>query len=320
MEPGYFNPENRRNYMNHMADAIKNLRDHVHQLRLEETYADELEVVMKASAGLSSEGKRILSKVYLSSRRDGIEPERCEKISRNAVQRIDPQKRLRNVFTDFSGWTQTMKLRKSYDEVQNIVQKVKGGLAPIDEARPMPTINYISSLEFPVYCMSFPCNVSNKSQNNQGMGQEKNQKPYNYDRAYRQFLDLYSIITSGSMVYLMPSEEGLQDEVYTANAGITLPDSVSKNTFILSNFRSKPRQGEEGTARQFFNHMQFNVIQPPAFFEGFADLKYIRDNIFIGGYGIRSQIEAYHWMQEQFNMEIVKVKMADQLLYHFDCV
>ena len=43
------------------------------------------------------------------------------------------------------------------------------------------------------------------------------------------------------------------------------------------------------------------------------------DNVYIGGYGIRSDIQAYEWMEEEFDMKIIKVEMVDDYLYHLDC-
>jgi len=48
-------------------------------------------------------------------------------------------------------------------------------------------------------------------------------------------------------------------------------------------------------------------------------LKYLYGNKYIGGYGIRSNIKAYEWMEEQYNMDIIKVAMVDEYLYHLDC-
>ena len=53
--------------------------------------------------------------------------------------------------------------------------------------------------------------------------------------------------------------------------------------------------------------------------EGEADLKYLYDNVYIGGYGIRSDIQAYEWMEQEFDMNIIKLEMADDYLYHLDC-
>src|SRR5262249_13821991 len=57
----------------------------------------------------------------------------------------------------------------------------------------------------------------------------------------------------------------------------------------------------------------------PHKFEGEADLKHLHDNVYIGGYGIRSEAATYDWMEETFGAKIVRVRMTDPYLYHLDC-
>jgi len=65
--------------------------------------------------------------------------------------------------------------------------------------------------------------------------------------------------------------------------------------------------------------MGYKTHISPYKWEGEADIKYLKDNIYIGGYGIRSDIKTYKWMEENFNMKIIKVKMVDEYMYHLDC-
>ena len=48
----------------------------------------------------------------------------------------------------------------------------------------------------------------------------------------------------------------------------------------------------------------------PSYWEGEAEIKYLHDNIYIGGYGARSEPRAYAWMEEQFDMRVVQVEDA----------
>jgi N-dimethylarginine dimethylaminohydrolase len=41
--------------------------------------------------------------------------------------------------------------------------------------------------------------------------------------------------------------------------------------------------------------------------------------VYVGGYGIRSDRRTYDWMEDEFDMQIVKVREADEYLYHLDC-
>ena len=65
--------------------------------------------------------------------------------------------------------------------------------------------------------------------------------------------------------------------------------------------------------------MGFKVIPCPYLFEGEAELKYLRDNIYIGGYGIRSEKESYDWMASEFDMNIIPLELTDPYNYHLDC-
>jgi N-dimethylarginine dimethylaminohydrolase len=141
----------------------------------------------------------------------------------------------------------------------------------------------------------------------------------NRPKAYKQFMDLYNFMAGGALVYLMPSYGNYQDQTYVANVGIYLPHLKDKNEIILSNFTSEPRQGEEKVAQPFFKLMNYNTTICPYKWEGEADLKYIGGNNYIGGFGIRSEIESYNWMSENFNMNIIPVEMVEDYLYHLDC-
>ena len=88
---------------------------------------------------------------------------------------------------------------------------------------------------------------------------------------------------------------------------------------ILSNFTSDPRKGEELVGEKYFNQMGYKTAISPHKWEGEADLKYLYGNKYIGGYGIRSDIKAYEWMEEQYGMDILKLEMVDEYLYHLDC-
>ncbi len=175
-----------------------------------------------------------------------------------------------------------------------------------------------SSLETPSFLMNYPLTVDNKVKNNVLMN--KNNKPYNYDKAFKQWEDLYRLIVAeGSVVYVLPSEyPPLQDLPFVANLGCYLPH-LNPDTIIISNFKSQPRKGEDDVGIKFFKMNNYAVHQPPTFWEGEADLKWVKNDLFIGGYGIRTDQKSYDWMMNKFKMDVVTVKMNDERLYHFDC-
>lgn len=177
-----------------------------------------------------------------------------------------------------------------------------------------------SQLHLQSYVMNFPFSLSTADPNNIWMQELTDEElAINRPKAYKQFMDLYNFVAGGSLTYLLPSEGNFQDQVYVANLGIYLPHITGENHIVLSNFTSDPRKGEELVGEKFFNQMGYKTAISPYKWEGEADLKYLYDNVYIGGYGIRSNIKSYEWMEEQYNMDIIKVAMVDEYLYHLDC-
>lgn len=143
-------------------------------------------------------------------------------------------------------------------------------------------------------------------------------EPANHPRAWQQWHTLYSTLASEVMVSLLPLPAGhpdLQDVVFVANLGIALPG----NTVILSNFTAPARHNETAVGQAYFPARGANVHVAPHKFEGEADFKHLHDNVYIGGYGQRTQLETYEWMTEQFGLTIIPVFMRDEHLYHLDC-
>jgi len=177
-----------------------------------------------------------------------------------------------------------------------------------------------SQLNIPSYVMNFPFTLSADKPNNIWMEELKPEDlVINRPKAYKQFMDLYNFIAGAGLVYLLPSQGNFQDQVYVANLGLHLPHIKDRNVMLLSNYTSEPRRGEEFVGKHFYDMMNYETYICPFKWEGEADLKYLKDNIYIGGYGQRSQIEAYEWMEKTFDMKIIKLKMEEPYLYHLDC-
>jgi N-dimethylarginine dimethylaminohydrolase len=138
------------------------------------------------------------------------------------------------------------------------------------------------------------------------------------DAALRQFLQLYTYLTNHAIVYVLPSRPGLQDQTYVPNLGVVLPH-LAERTFVSARLRSSVRAAEAPHGRQFFELMDFRVRSSVAYFEGEADLKHLRDNLYVGAHGIRTSIEALDWLENEFGMHIIPFAMEDPYLYHLDC-
>lgn len=177
-----------------------------------------------------------------------------------------------------------------------------------------------SQLPVQSYVMNFPFTLSTEDPNNIWMQELTDEElTINKPKAYKQFMDLYNFVAGGALVNLLPSEGNFQDQVYVANLGIYLPHIKNENHIILSNFTSDPRKGEELVGEKYFNQMGYKTAISPYKWEGEADLKYLYGNKYVGGYGIRSNIKTYEWMEKEYNMDIIKVAMVDEYLYHLDC-
>jgi N-dimethylarginine dimethylaminohydrolase len=146
---------------------------------------------------------------------------------------------------------------------------------------------------------------------------DEEERKVNIDLAMAQFFQTYSLFSQDALVYLLPPKKGLQDQVYITNAGMVLPHLYK--TVILSNFKAEGRPGEEEELSKFMNLMRYQQFKCPFFFEGEAEMKWIRDNIYIGGYGQRTDIRAFEWMEANFGCRIIKMKETDTKRYHLDC-
>lgn len=185
----------------------------------------------------------------------------------------------------------------------------------------LPPVKLLSQLDQQVFLMNFPLTMSTRVANNAQMVEAldiEHGLELNRPRAFKQFLDLYSFVTQqNALVYILPSSGDFQDLEYVANMGLYLPH-VEHPTIVAANFTSPCRQGEEIIGIEFFEMMGYDVRWCPYRWEGEAELKYIRDNLYIGGYGIRSTLKAHQWMAREFDMEIPTVFMSDPRMYHLD--
>lgn len=176
-----------------------------------------------------------------------------------------------------------------------------------------------SNLDFPVFGMIFPHEWDTDDPNNIWMkGMTKKELDENWAKCYGQWMVLYNMLAGPDvLVHILPSIEYFADAVYIANIGIMLchlPQAV----FVGSKFKSPPRGGEEKAAMDYFKAYEYETKKCPFFFEGEADLKHVIDNHYIGAYGIRTELKALKWFEENYDMTVVPVEMTDERNYHLD--
>lgn len=179
--------------------------------------------------------------------------------------------------------------------------------------------NHVADMNQLCFLMNVPFSLSTEVPNNLWMlDLSPDKRIIDKNKALSQFMSLYSFLAQHSIVYLLPSYPGLQDQTYVANLGIILPHG-DQRTVVISNFRSAPRRNESTIGREFFQLMKYSTIDAPSYFEGEADLKHIQDNLYVGAHGIRTSKEALNWFSETFDMKIIPFLMQDEYLYHLDC-
>jgi N-dimethylarginine dimethylaminohydrolase len=176
-----------------------------------------------------------------------------------------------------------------------------------------------ATISYPSFLISPPFGLSADEPNNvfmQDIPPEK--RKINKSKALRQFLDLYNFLSSISLVYLLPTTPGLQDQIYVSNLFICLPH-LKDHPVIISNFKSPPRKEETPIGIDFFKLMNIGPITvSPKYFEGQADLKFLRDNIYFCAHGVRTSHNVHRWFEEVFQMKVIPLQVTDSL-YHLDC-
>jgi N-dimethylarginine dimethylaminohydrolase len=178
------------------------------------------------------------------------------------------------------------------------------------------------TLDRPAFVMSCPFSYSADCPNNVWMRElGEDERKVDRTKAMSQFAQVYRHMASDAFVFLLPTPKGctLQDVVFTANLGIVLEHVPARDLVVLSNYSSEPRVGETEVGERFFSSMGYTTVVAPYKFEGEAELKHLRDNVYVGGYGIRSDRRTYDWMEQEFDMRIIKVRETDEYLYHLDC-
>lgn len=117
----------------------------------------------------------------------------------------------------------------------------------------------------------------------------------------------------------MPCRPDMQDLSYVANLGIKLPHlKFDDDSMVVSNFKSPVRRSETKLGIEQFKLMGYEPVVAPRYFEGEADLKWINSNVYAGGYGVRTSMNALKWFEREFNMVVIPIESTNEL-YHLDC-
>lgn len=179
----------------------------------------------------------------------------------------------------------------------------------------------ISSLDIPHYVMAQPLGFHATDPINTYMQKlDDEQRLVDRPRALQQWQNLYNHIAAEGVVYLLPvpNSPNYQDLMFASNMGVVIDDFEGKDVVVISNFKYTARQAETQLGQKYFELMGFETHVCPYVFEGAADLKKIGPKLYVGGYGVRTDIKALEWIEEKFGVKVIKVKMQNEDLYHLD--
>jgi N-dimethylarginine dimethylaminohydrolase len=135
------------------------------------------------------------------------------------------------------------------------------------------------------------------------------------ERSRSQWAALESLLGQlGAEVKRLDPVRGLPDLVFTANAAL-----VVRNTIYLSRFRFPARQPETPVDESWFRGQGFECVTVPDrwSFEGAGDALFCGDTLF-GGYIIRSDAGALHWLGGQIGCRTLPLQLVDEYYYHLD--
>ena len=139
----------------------------------------------------------------------------------------------------------------------------------------------------------------------------------NRDLAMRQWQALHDGLAKHAEVRVMPGDRAWPDLVFTANAGLPLPE---QRQFILSNFRHPQRQGEQAIDDAWFTAAGWQCLRlpPEAVFEGAGDaLTDGQGRLWLGD-GPRSSPITGDCLAERVDLDVRRLKLVDPAYYHLD--
>jgi N-dimethylarginine dimethylaminohydrolase len=119
-------------------------------------------------------------------------------------------------------------------------------------------------------------------------------------------------------VSVMPGQPGLPDMVFTANAGLVIPN---KNQILLSNFKHSERKSEKKHYKEWFESNGFESMEFTSEFnfEGAGDGLF-DDNILYLGYGFRSDYDCvtHSFWDGLWQGHTNYIELVDPYFYHLD--
>ena len=193
----------------------------------------------------------------------------------------------------------------------------------LDDVDIRKRLKTFSDLDIPVLVMCPPIIQKLYIDNNVWMEQfdEQMKKYFSYEKLFLQWYQIWQTLSMEALCLTLPADPTLQDTPWV-NSFVWLPH-VEEPTIVLSNFKAEGRSREIDIAKTFLEtcgYKTYQIPDPEWFFEGFPDLKWLYDNIYVAGFGERTTEQALDWIAEKFDCKIIKVARTTPENYHADTV
>ncbi|GAC1355059.1 MAG: arginine deiminase-related protein [Vulcanimicrobiaceae bacterium] len=113
-----------------------------------------------------------------------------------------------------------------------------------------------------------------------------------------------------------------EDMVFTANPAFTGLDRAGRRVAVPSRMKFASRRAEVGPLVAVLSSLGYRIadlVPPDVGFEGGGDAVWhpSKHRIY-GGYGHRSALEAYPYLEEAFEADVVPLELVDDRFYHLD--
>ena len=126
----------------------------------------------------------------------------------------------------------------------------------------------------------------------------------------------------GFQVFTVPATEGLEDMVFTANPAFVGENSEGERVALLSSMKHASRKKEVAAFDAWFTEKKYktaSLSKEDWVFEGNGDGIWQWDRSIIwGGYGFRTELEAYEEISNIFGAPVIAVQLTSPYFYHLD--
>jgi N-dimethylarginine dimethylaminohydrolase len=138
-----------------------------------------------------------------------------------------------------------------------------------------------------------------------------------HELAMTQWQSLHDALGKHAKVLVMKGDRAWPDLVFTANAGLPLPQ---QKKFILANFRHPQRQGEQAIDAAWFTAAGWQCLELPAeaIFEGAGDALLDGQGRLWLGDGPRSSDVTAECLSALVDAKVHRLKLVDPAYYHLD--